>query len=58
LPRAWVFPVNELAKLSTEEAKGIPYGPEQVSSLEVVDWNVVNANREDWDRRWVREIER
>ncbi|WP_236020783.1 ABC transporter substrate-binding protein [Devosia sediminis] len=51
-------PVNKLAELTPEEAVGIPYGPEQVSSLEVVDWNVVNANREDWDRRWVREIER
>lgn len=51
-------PVNKLTELTAEEAVGIPYGPEQIASLEVVDWNVVNTHREDWDRRWVREIER
>jgi len=51
-------PVNKLTELTAEEAKGIPYGGDQVASLEVVDWDVVNANRENWDRRWVREIER
>lgn len=51
-------PTNRLAELSEEEAVGIPYGEEQVSLLENVDWDVVNQNREDWDRRWVREIER
>ncbi|WP_116655048.1 ABC transporter substrate-binding protein [Pelagibacterium sediminicola] len=51
-------PTNKLAELTEEEAVGIPYGEEQVSLLENVDWDVVNQNREDWDRRWVREIER
>lgn len=51
-------PTNTLAELTELEAEGIPYGEEQVSLLENVDWDVVNRNREDWDRRWVREIER
>lgn len=51
-------PINRLTELTPAEAEGIPYGPEAIAKLEVVDWDVVNARREDWDRRWVREIER
>ncbi|MHA6732030.1 ABC transporter substrate-binding protein [Devosia sp. A369] len=51
-------PINKLAELTAEEAVGVPYGPDKVSNLENVDWNYINANREAWDTRWVREIER
>ncbi|GGB30324.1 ABC transporter substrate-binding protein [Allosediminivita pacifica] len=51
-------PTNALAELTEEEAQGVPYGSDAVSKLQSIDWDVVNASREDWDRRWVREIER
>lgn len=53
-------PTNALAKLTEEEAKDVPYGPADTAALlaSSVDWKVVNAEREDWDRRWVREVER
>jgi len=51
-------PTNRLAELSEEEAQGVPYGEEQIGLLQQVDWDLINANREEWDRRWVREIER
>ncbi|MDF0597380.1 extracellular solute-binding protein [Psychromarinibacter halotolerans] len=51
-------PTNALAELTEEEAQGVPYGEDAVSKLQAIDWNIVNASREDWDRRWVREIER
>jgi len=51
-------PVNKNAKLTDEEAKGIPYGPEQVGKLRVIDWDYVNPVREEWNTRWTREVER
>jgi len=24
----------------------------------VIDWDTVNQNRDDWNKRWTREIER
>ncbi|MBE3637631.1 ABC transporter substrate-binding protein [Mangrovicoccus algicola] len=51
-------PTNKLAELTEAEAEGVPYGPEAVDKLQNVDWDVVNREREAWDRRWVREIER
>lgn len=51
-------PVNKNTVLSPEEAEGIPYGPEQVGKLRVIDWDYVNPIREKWDKRWTREVER
>ena len=51
-------PVNKKVTLPVDKQAGIPYGPEQVSKLRVVDWDTANANREAWNRRWTREIER
>jgi putative spermidine/putrescine transport system substrate-binding protein len=51
-------PVNRHVELTEEEADGIPYGPEQMEALLTVDWDVINPNREDWTRRWNREVER
>ena len=50
-------PSNATVKLSPEQQRGLPYGDE-AKSLKVVDWDVVNAKREEWNRRWTREIER
>ena len=50
-------PVNTKVKLTEAEQKGIPYG-EAAKALKPVDWDVVNKKREEWNRRWVREIER
>ena len=51
-------PVNKKVTLPPEKQVGIPYGTEQMGKLRVVDWDTVNANREAWNRRWTREIER
>lgn len=50
-------PVNSTVVLSPEEQKGIPYG-EAAKALKAVDWDVVNVKREEWNKRWVREVER
>jgi putative spermidine/putrescine transport system substrate-binding protein len=50
-------PTNQKVKLSEAETKGIPYG-DQVKSLIAVDWDTINKVREEWNKRWTREIER
>lgn len=50
-------PVNTNATLTEDEAQGIPYGPEQVGELRVIDWDYVNPIREEWNTRWTREVE-
>lgn len=51
-------PVNKKVSLPADKQAGIPYGPDQVAKLKVVDWDTANANRDAWNRRWTREIER
>lgn len=51
-------PVNKLTKLTPEVAAQVPYGPEQVSKLSAADWKKINPQRDAWNRRWTREIER
>lgn len=51
-------PANRKTELEPEVAARVPYGPEQVDNLLVVDWDVVNENRQEWTRRWAREVER
>jgi putative spermidine/putrescine transport system substrate-binding protein len=50
-------PVNTKTVLSPEESAGIPYGPSALA-LKKLDWDEINSHREDWTRRWSREIER
>lgn len=50
-------PANATVTLTPDEQKGLPYG-DAAKALKVVDWDVVNRNREDWNKRWVREVER
>jgi len=51
-------PVNKKVTLSPDLAARLPYGPEQVSKLVAFDWSKVNPKRDDWTKRWNREIER
>ncbi|MCF1505386.1 ABC transporter substrate-binding protein [Afifella sp. H1R] len=51
-------PVNRKAELTEEQASFLPYGPEQIESLVAVDWDTINPNREEWTKRWAREVER
>lgn len=51
-------PMNKTVELKPEQQAGLPYGPEQMSKLLVVDWDTINANREVWNKRWTREVER
>lgn len=50
-------PANTKVTLTPEQQKGLPYG-EQVKALKAVDWTIANDKREEWTRRWNREIER
>ncbi len=50
-------PTNQTVKLSPEEQKGLPYG-DDIKLLKAVDWAVINRSREEWNKRWTREIER
>ena len=55
---AGLGPVNKTVELPPEKRAGIPYGPEQMTKLQVIDWDTVNQHREEWNKRWTREIER
>jgi putative spermidine/putrescine transport system substrate-binding protein len=50
-------PTNSTVKLTTDQQKGLPYGDE-VKGLKAIDWDVVNKQRAEWNKRWTREIER
>lgn len=50
-------PVNTKAELPEELAAVLPYG-DKIDDLVAVDWDVINPAREDWTKRWAREIER
>ena len=54
---AGLGPVNKTVTLPPEQQAGIPYGPAQVDQLIKIDWDTVNQHREEWNRRWTREIE-
>ena len=51
-------PVNRKAELDPADRIGLPYGAGEIAQLKTIDWNVANAERETWNQRWVREIER
>ncbi|HMK81791.1 MAG TPA: ABC transporter substrate-binding protein [Xanthobacteraceae bacterium] len=54
---AGIGPANRKVELKPEERTGLPYGDE-VKKLIAVDWDTINAHREEWNKRWTREIER
>lgn len=53
---AQLSPANSETKLPPDLAERL--AKEDGDNLVKIDWNVVNASRADWTRRWTREIER
>ena len=54
---AGLGPTNSKVTLTAAQQKGVPYG-DDVKKLIAVDWDTINKNREEWNKRWTREIER
>jgi putative spermidine/putrescine transport system substrate-binding protein len=54
---AGLGPVNKNVTLPPDKQAGIPYGPAQMDKLLKIDWDTVNEHREEWNKRWTREIE-
>jgi putative spermidine/putrescine transport system substrate-binding protein len=50
-------PVNKTVQVSPELAKMAPVG-ERAAKLYNPDWTAINERREEWTKRWNREIER
>ena len=50
-------PVNKKAVVTDDPNVPMPIG-KRATDLIVIDWDIVNKNRTDWNRRWTREIER
>lgn len=50
-------PANKKVELKPEERFGLPYG-DDVKKLIAVDWDTINPVRDDWNKRWTREVER
>jgi putative spermidine/putrescine transport system substrate-binding protein len=51
-------PINRRAQVSpTGAARMAPIG-KRAGELIVVDWDAINQNRAEWDKRWNREVER
>jgi len=50
-------PVNRKAQPKDDPVVPLPMG-ERAEKLIVTDWDTVNQNRDAWNKRWTREIER
>jgi putative spermidine/putrescine transport system substrate-binding protein len=50
-------PVNKKAQVDPAVARMAPVG-ERASKLLVVDWDTINEKRDEWTKRWNREVER
>jgi putative spermidine/putrescine transport system substrate-binding protein len=50
-------PVNKKTQVDPEAAKMAPVG-ERAAKLLVADWDTINEKRDDWTKRWNREVER
>ncbi|ARP87519.1 ABC transporter substrate-binding protein [Bordetella genomosp. 9] len=52
-------PVNKKAKYTDDPNAAVPLPVgKRAQDLIVIDWDTVNQNRDDWNKRWTREIER
>ncbi|MDR1827778.1 MAG: ABC transporter substrate-binding protein [Methylobacteriaceae bacterium] len=51
-------PANKTVKLPEEIAANIPYGDDKIGKMQKMDWDTINPLREEWTKRWAREIER
>lgn len=50
-------PVNKKAKVDAEKMRMAPIG-ERAAKLITIDWDTANEKRDEWTKRWNREIER
>jgi putative spermidine/putrescine transport system substrate-binding protein len=50
-------PVNRKAKVDTQALRMAPVG-DRAARLLNVDWDVINEKRDEWTKRWNREVER
>jgi putative spermidine/putrescine transport system substrate-binding protein len=50
-------PVNKKVDVNMAELKMAPVG-ERANLIIAPDWDAINANREEWTKRWNREVER
>jgi putative spermidine/putrescine transport system substrate-binding protein len=50
-------PVNRKAKVDNEKLRIAPVG-ERAARLVNMDWDTINEKRDDWTKRWNREVER
>jgi putative spermidine/putrescine transport system substrate-binding protein len=50
-------PVNKNTKLSPELESSVPFGPEKVGKMVSVDYSIVNKQRQEWTKRWNRQVE-
>jgi putative spermidine/putrescine transport system substrate-binding protein len=52
------IPTNRQAKMPESMQQQLGNLDELVKKVNVVDWDVINANRPQWDARWNRQVER
>ena len=50
-------PVNTKVDVTMAELKMAPVG-ERAKQVTTFDWDAINAGREEWTKRWNREVER
>ena len=50
-------PVNTKVDVNMPELKMAPVG-ERAKLIIAPDWDAINASRDDWTKRWNREVER
>lgn len=50
-------PTNKAVTLDADIAETVPYGEDKLAKMISMDWGVINANRADWTKRWIRTIE-
>jgi putative spermidine/putrescine transport system substrate-binding protein len=51
-------PVNKNTKLDPKVAETVVFGPEKVNKLISADYNIINAQRAEWTKRWNRVVEK
>ena len=51
-------PVNKNTKLDPKVAEKVVFGPEKVNKLISADYNIINAQRAEWTKRWNRVVEK
>jgi putative spermidine/putrescine transport system substrate-binding protein len=51
-------PTNRQTKLDDKLAAELPYGPEKIAKLVILDWPMINQQRAVWTDKWYRTIQR